>query len=1000
MSCEPGEFFLLRTPLSGFDRWWSWTHAGGEEALRAGLRDALTPAFLEAVYVASPDLYAALEGWARDPHNRRSRAVESALVAYFSRSADRATPFGLFAGITTGAVRDISNLELPKQSEYRKRIRLDLRYIAALGDDLEVEERSRYRPNSTIFRMPGKIRYLESRIEQDTGFKNFSVVDCRLTEALDVALQGAQGGAQRETITRSLTALGGNDEEVDTFFRALVDAQLLVADSACVISGDDPSFRIASELGVQQGIAALEQEELGSSAESYQEIERQLSSPNNGNTPKFFVDLLKPSPACSLAKSVVNEIRDGLELVRKIARPEPDLLAHFKQAFVERYGSNEVPLLEALDEEAGISITRFRRDTEKEILKGVFRPGLGLEASTWTDYDQNLLRVIAPSLNAELQSVEVEARDIEALSAKTPPVWPDLFAVTARLFARSTDALDGGDFRYALMGYLAGPALLGRFASIDVGLRCQLQHWLNREIGARPDCLFAEIVHVPQGEPLGQIICRPSFYPYQIPVAASSSVGEEFRIELSDLKVSVSADRVLLRSERLDREVIPKLPIAHNFRKGTNLQLYRFLCELQYQGQTASAVWTWPPAMRQLPFLPRLTHSRMILSFARWRIEREEIAELCAIDPARLFAKVNTWRNDRRMPRFVRLLESDYHIPIDFENILSVRCMLRSIRRSAFVYVEEMPFVHELCVTSGTERFQHEITLPFVAREIPVRPAKKRNINTRTAFAPGSEWVYLKIYCSPKQIDDLLKEQAAQLLSTAKQNDLLELWFFVRYADPESHLRLRLKARPGSEADLLICVQNCVRSWIETGLCWRIQFDTYMPEAERYGGSAAIALAEQIFYADSEAVLQMIRRKPRWLLAMLGIDALLNDFGLPLTEKLQWATEVRDAFRREFGSNVDPKAIGVNYRTNRSLIRQAFGNPTLFAARSERVRALAAELGNTGCGGFQTIAHYTHMHVNRVMRSNQRQHESVLCDFLTRWYRERLATTGKAPDAD
>ncbi|CAN5158539.1 hypothetical protein BH09BAC4_BH09BAC4_05060 [soil metagenome] len=60
------------------------------------------PAFLEALYVASPALYeeAIKFDYSRQP-DEKSRRVLYPLIKYLSRSATRSTPFGLFGGFTT-----------------------------------------------------------------------------------------------------------------------------------------------------------------------------------------------------------------------------------------------------------------------------------------------------------------------------------------------------------------------------------------------------------------------------------------------------------------------------------------------------------------------------------------------------------------------------------------------------------------------------------------------------------------------------------------------------------------------------------------------------------------------------------------------------------------------------------------------------------------------------------------------------------------------------------
>ena len=140
-------FYALHTPLLPFDELIAW--GGGLEApgvfeqgrleealgrdrelLRNRLRVALAGSELrEALFVASPDLTEALDSWLSDPESERGRRAEPALVRYFERSAGRATPFGLCAGCSVGAMGGTTRLVIGGRSAYRRRSRLDMEYL-------------------------------------------------------------------------------------------------------------------------------------------------------------------------------------------------------------------------------------------------------------------------------------------------------------------------------------------------------------------------------------------------------------------------------------------------------------------------------------------------------------------------------------------------------------------------------------------------------------------------------------------------------------------------------------------------------------------------------------------------------------------------------------------------------------------------------------------------------------------------------------------------------
>ncbi len=123
-------FFVLRTPLlplTAVTDWARGLEAAGrldepdfEDALaadRAQLRARLDglvtdAAFREALFLAAPTLAAATDQWRKDPDSDRGKRAENSLVAYLMRAAARPTPFGLFAGCTTGSIGQATRLRL------------------------------------------------------------------------------------------------------------------------------------------------------------------------------------------------------------------------------------------------------------------------------------------------------------------------------------------------------------------------------------------------------------------------------------------------------------------------------------------------------------------------------------------------------------------------------------------------------------------------------------------------------------------------------------------------------------------------------------------------------------------------------------------------------------------------------------------------------------------------------------------------------------------------
>ena len=64
-------------------------------------------------------------------------------------------------------------------------------------------------------------------------------------------------------------------------------------------------------------------------------------------------------------------------------------------------------------------------------------------------------------------------------------------------------------------------------------------------------------------------------------------------------------------------------------------------------------------------------------------------------------------------------------------------------------------------------------------------------IDIQRTYIPGDQWLYFKIYTGFKTADLLLREVIPRIANQLLAGHIISKWFFIRYSDPELHLRLR-----------------------------------------------------------------------------------------------------------------------------------------------------------------------------------------------------------------
>lgn len=1054
-------FFVLRTPMlpfgalagegTGRAEGAGAAELDGRDRLRERIRGLLArPDVREAVFVASPDLDARLDVWRRTPDSEDGRRIEQTLVRYLARMAGRATPFGLFAGCSVGAIGPDSRLEVGEGC--RRHTRLDMDYVAALAESLanapDLRPSLRFRPNSSLHRVAGRIRYREVRREEKGWAHKRCAVE--LPDYLEVALRRAAGGATPAELVAALREHDplASEAEASEYVGELIDQQLLVSELAPPITGVEPIHELIRKLrphaagsvaatrleSVRDRLAKFDAHGPGVSPQGYREVADELAAlPAKVEFARLFqVDVARPSPAAALGAEVVAEIGRGVELLRRIAaRPARDALANFRRAFRERFGdtpiTRAVPLAEAIDDETGVGDGGPGESVAAApVLDGLELTTEAEERPPFGAREAHLFARVTELLERGEREWALSDDDLEKLAVADAPPLPDAFAALVRLEAESDEALDRGDFRL-LLASASGPSgarLLGRFCHADPELAAAVARHLRAEEALRPDALFAELVHLPEGR-VGNILARPLLRDREIAWLGRSGLPEERQVRVEDLRVSLRGERVVLSWH--GREVVPRLTSAHNF--GAGQGIYRFLCSLQDQGVAGALTWSWGP-LADAAFLPRVVRNRFVLARAQWRVERREAERLLAYEPKDRAMRIREWRAARRLPRWLVLLDADNELPLDLEDEGMADTLLAQLRgRERSTLAELFPAPDRLCVRAPDGPRTHELIVPFV--RVEESAASRGDAPTRTAaaevapvaldvprtFPPGSEWLTLKLYGGTMVVDDLVRDRIGPLALELVADGRAERWFFVRYADPHCHLRVRFAGdRRRLLDEVWPRVEAATAPWIADGRLWRVQFDTYEREIERYGGAEGLELCEQLFLHDSDAVVELLRDATlegdpdrRWRLALLGIDRLLDDLALPLEAKRELLLAARNAFHREFrASDAVARQIGAKYRAESAAIAALLAaeetdddewseERAVLRRRSQQSASACEALRRASSEGRLAVPlaelaqSLIHMHCNRLLRAEARTHELVLYDFLHRHYKGALA---------
>jgi thiopeptide-type bacteriocin biosynthesis protein len=1036
------DFYLIRTPLLPLNFLDQFNDISWPQ-LHDKVKTIFThPYLLEAIYIASPELYRELMKWqnGRLTDEKEVNKLMSALFRYLLRMCTRCTPYGLFAGCATGRFDEATKVVLASMESHKKHCRLDMNYVAELASMITrvpaIQQQLVFFPNNSLYRMAETYRYAAFTIKNK--FRHYDLTSVNCSDYLEKIIRTASHGATIDALCQCITDEEITAEEAREFIEELIDSQILISELEPTVTGNEFFNNLISRLDALQHTQTL--------ADKLKNIRNLLLNPE-ASTDKYLqthalvkellpdtnskdlvqTDLFLATEHNTISHTLIDAIQQQLIPLWKLTRPNNNAdLQQFCRAFRDRYEEQEVPLAIALDTEAGIGYaghTGGQADHTPLIDDIIIQKAQENNTVSWNKLHDFQLKRLHECLRNQQREIVLTDKELDDLKTSDTPVLPDSMYLMGSILSKSAAAADEGDYLFEL-GTCGGPSaanLLGRFCHGDAMLTQKVKACLDEEAQAHPDHIYAEIIHLPEAR-VGNILLRPQLREYEIVYLGNGSVTASRQLPVTDLMVSVQHDNtIVLRSKRLNKRVIPRLSTAHNYRSG-GLPIYKFLCDLQFQQLNTGLGWHWEHLSNE-PFLPRVRYGKVILSKCTWVLQKKDYPELAAKEKKggvtnQHISLLRQIREQLQLPRYLVIAEGDNELLIDTDNEACLHILASTLIKRERVVLHEFLHTADQCWVEGPQgRYTNEVIIPLkstvtkASRQTVTSPARTEHLPVRR-FVIGSEWLYVKIYCGTSSAEKILKTIIRPLTHELVEEGVIDKWFFLRYSDPEYHIRIRF--HHASDKDfwktVLERLYAAMQNDLENGLAYKIQTDTYEREIERYG-AATMELSEDIFYYDSEAVIDTIDllegeegEQYRWLLAARGIDMLLQDAGYTLPAKADLLKRMQQSFFHEFGGD---KALQNQLNDkHREHMRQlaSFLDPkqdsengieevtAIFTLRSMRTtNALQA----SGLPVHEQLSSYIHMFLNRMLLSNQRKHELVIYHCLNRYYDSQIAIQKK-----
>ncbi|WP_436776762.1 lantibiotic dehydratase [Yinghuangia sp. YIM S09857] len=930
-------------------------------------------AWLRAVWgradVAEPLAHAsaALAERVGELHDRSSaESVRRATLAtsrYLLRMGGRCAPFGMLAGVAPVGFGDMKQA---RGAGHRVRARASAPWLAAVVERLEgypeLLERLPVVANSVLV-VRGNDLVLPYQAQRDPGAARVADVVLRHRRSVRVAVETASAPIRFADLRDKLAAdFPVPVDRVTSLLMELVSLRVLVTSLHAPSIVADALGHVVAELhhvGLNDEVAVL--------AGALQDIHDRMTAHNrlpgrrqrgdlaarmravsHGGGHPLALDL-RHDARLTLPTEVRREVEHAAGWLTRLSRFPFGTAAwrDYHRRFFERYGQGTlVPLLDVVSD-SGIGWPDGYPGTDAAPQPPV------------SDRDRILLALVQHATARGDAEVVVTTALLDALASDEVRPPPHL-EVAVRVLAADEDAVARSRFRVEVVAVSRGVGVLsGRFHDLLGVDRVEVP-------GNDPDTVAVQLSFPPLDSATAHVARALQVLPRVV------SLGEHpvdrAVLTAADLAVGCDAKRMLLAAPALGVRVEAAATHALSLARHTP-PLARFIAEIGRAHCAQVTTFDWGAAAH-LPFLPRLRRGRVVLSPARWRITAEELPG--SNEPLDAWNEaLGAWRTRYRVPARVRL--SDTELPLDLDDP-NHRVLLRThLTASADAVVTE----------AGDEGWfgAHEIVVPLTAAVPPAWPTAPTSTLAYVAHPvdelPGDSRVLLAcLYGHRERQDSVLVDHVPALLDRLVEQQGTAPWWFTRHRDQIGHhLRLRVAlANPLAFGETAGVVSGWFRELHTAGLLHEITYATSHPETGRWGIGATYVAAEEVFRADSQAVLTQLGNTscadPLMLAAAHSVAIAAAFTGSIDDGMSQLASHTPGTAERRIARLLHQEAMGLcDPADDWAALRARPGGTRLVTAWRERDNALVAYRERAEAGGGDTksaLASLLHAHFLRA----------------------------------
>ena len=873
------------------------------------------PVFREKVRVASHSLVDMMDIYlekSKGLSSKKLNAFYASVMEYLIRSTTRTTPFGLFAGVGIGKFNDCEEFYI-KAAKFQKKVNADSEWLYGLISLIEKKymEQLNFKVNEACY-VKGNRVLLIYTTEKDTD-----EISVRYTNVFKIVYEICQQYCSYSDIFKAVKASykDTDDDIISNYIKELISKEILISDLR-------PSFNCNDQLKYLKNQCDKENiAEVGSKIEDIREMCKEYEATDIGEGINKFNNIvckmkeLYKSPYYIQVDTVIKDCNISLkyEVARDINRlasffvyisnkcdKRHTYLDEYRDKFIEKYGvDREVPILEMMDSSIGIGAPiSYMNPLNDYYEKNVDQDNCNPDIKNYLirKYEKAIEESTSINLNMnEIQNIMDCTVDLEEV-----PVSMELYFI----LKKKNDKIQ------LYLGPNCGSKTAGRtFGRFSIYSEefAEVVHNINDEERKvrNSNVEICEVEFLPAVTRDGNVTRTLSYREKELTVFTNSNKDEDHNIHLKDIFIGIDNNKFYAKNNKTGKYVVFESNNMYNPMLHPNA--LRFLKNIsEDEGRRSCLEFPWAFVYAQYRHIPQIKFNNIIIQNERWKINKQEMA--IKKDGFEEFKnKFIEAVSMAKMPKYIYIVEADNRIKLNLDKAISLRIIYEEFKKNKdqdlvferledgqdIVFNDGNPYVSEIVVPLFRKNEEKENTVEFNKEYIPL---EKHNI------IPFDGWLYLKLYCNENREEELIAFYILDFAEEIKEKYGIQ-YFFIRYADPKPHVRLRFKGSQTMLYQIMPLIMEWCSKLYKDRIIGDMNLSVYEREIERYGGIDLIDQAERIFFTDSLIVENILNLKRT---GQLAID--INKIAIIST--IMYITNFFDMYDEQLDF------VGVNYHSN------------------------------------------------------------------------------------